>query len=460
MKKALPLFLLSWLFIMFSCKQDDFEPENHEHGKTENKQISFREFMEQQGSNPEVQKIKKYFTGTETGISAKNGDSLNWEIDTVGITQITTPELTTYTFRVIEHDTISGFRNVIIRDYNDEIRTFLVHYPDGVDFENHTSATVIVEELEGVVLTKAMPQCYGLRWQCQQCGMTMCNVEPGWVLIGQPCSDGGGGQGGGGYPGDPYADPGWPTDPGNSPWDGGGAGGGGGASETPCSALNRKSLDQTFKQKINFLKTKVNEHPHEWGWENYNPNEKYGTPGNGTNAYNTPTEGTAIKYKPREIGQHVTGYAHSHPDRPEVMGVHSTGDIRSFVKMVETRHHGVPHGGGQYEVNSMYGIVVGTHGVYAIKITNLNNFVNSHIFCNDGEWTKFWEDFEEEYKEKRPVGDENNNQKNNEVSILKTLQYHYKTIGITLFRASDDLSKWDQLSLNEAGTDVVKTPCN
>src|SRR5690606_27580901 len=264
----------------------------------------------------------------------------------------------------IEYDTISGFRNVVIREYQDETKAFLVHYPDGVDYENKTEANVIVEQLESPLFRAA--ECYVLRYQCLQCGMTMCNVEPGWVLIRSTCSDSGGGGGGYNPDPDPY-DPGWPTDPGNSPWnENGGGGSGNGSSATPCDKLRQKSIDQVFKQKINFLKVKVNEHPHEWGWENYNPNEMYPTPGNGTNKYNTSAEGTAMTYEVREWGQHVTGYAHSHPDRPEVMGVHSTEDIYQFAAMVKRRYQGVPPGGGQFEVNSTYGIVVGTHGVYAI----------------------------------------------------------------------------------------------
>lgn len=460
MKKALPLFLLSWLLIVFSCKQDDFEPENHEHGKTENKQISFREFLNQQGNKPEVQKIKKYFTGTATGISAKNGDSLNWEIDTTGITQITTPELTTYTFRVIENDTISGFRNVIVRDYNNEIKTYLVHYPDGVDFEHHTEPTVIVEELEEGLM-KAMPQCYGLRWQCQQCGMTMCTVEPGWVLIGQPCSDNGGGQGGGGYPGDPYADPGWPTNPGDSPWNGGGAGGSGGASETPCSALNRKSLDQTFIAKINELKAKLNTNtPYEHGYVNHNPKENADITSNQTNQYSTTAsvmeEDCKSKADIQIEGAHTFGYMHTHPTKnrcPQSMGVFSSADIRHFVRMVKLRYD------ADLSTNDVYGIIVGDHGVYALKMESLNNFGNNYNFMSGAEAKKFWADFERRYENIVPEEEENNNRQNNERAVLEMLIPNFNIIGVAIYRANDNLTEWSKLPLDESGN-PVGTPCN
>lgn len=463
MNNYLLFILLGFLFVFSGCKEDDVQHPEHEHEKIESRRISFREFLEKEGNDPQVQKIRKYFRGAHLEILSKEGkDSMNWEIDTVGVTQIITPELTTYTFRVIEHDTISGFRNVIVKDYNNEIKTYLAHYPDGVDFENQTDANVIVEQLEGPLFRAA--ECFVLRYQCLQCGMTMCNVEPGWVLIRSTCSDSGGGGGGYNPDPDPY-DPDIPTDPGNQPIggdpDGGGGNGNGNGNVTPCQALNQKLTDANFKNKINELKGKVYSSNFEHGFVNHNPRENPDMNSDQMNQYTATTSNmTEHTNSPAFVHeQSKIGLMHSHPDGPNLMTIHSPADIKKLAVIWRYRYGMSYPGGQQYSLHETYSIVVGKHGVYALKVENMDNFINSYIFCDRGEFLKFWLDFEEKYHKIMPIGIENNTKQNNEKTVLKMLTDNYETLGFAIYRANDNLTGWSRLALNENGI-PIEIPCN
>lgn len=222
------------LFTFYSCNNDDsfLESKENQDNKWSQRQISFSEFLNAEGSKQKIKYIQKYFQGYQSDVSNKN--SISWEIDTTRVNQIITPGLTTYTFWVNEYDTIEGFRNVLVKVSGNDVQTYLIHYPDGIDFENHTNRTAIGEEIEPEVWAKSKT-CFKVMIITVSCGDTEC--EYGWDLVEVPCGSGGGsseggsgtGTGGGtsgGGSGPGTGGGGIPTGPiGHPPADGGGGGG-------------------------------------------------------------------------------------------------------------------------------------------------------------------------------------------------------------------------------------------
>lgn len=460
MKKALPLFLVSLLFLMFSCKEDDFQHSNDEHEKTEKKQISFREFLNLAGNKPEVQQIKKYFQGADNGIFERGEDSINWEIDTTQITQIILPEITTYTFGVIEHDAVEGFRNVIIKQTDAETKAYLVHYPQGVDFEGHTPAQVYVEEIdESIMMGRIKSTCYIMVYSCLACGSDTCNFAPSWNVqeVTCPPDNSGGGGGGDDDPYDPFGDDGQgdlPTDP--TP---GGSGGSGdnNPNQTPCQSLTLKIMQHNFQSKLSDLRSKLSL-AYETGHANYNPNERVPA-GNGTNAYEAMIPVTNAKglpaLKAENLGPDVFGFMHTHPITSEFMGVHSVGDIKSFMNLLRRRE------ANGYSLQDTYSIVVGNHGTYSIKLEDFDKFNAWQLqFGYSGEdrikYNKYFEKMEKEYKK---INEHPNTREENEKAILKLLGMYYSDLGVGIYRRSDDRLGWDRMTLDDNGKPKL-TPCN
>ncbi|SMC71246.1 hypothetical protein [Moheibacter sediminis] len=121
---------------------------------------------------------------------------------------------------------------MLVKVRGDNVQTYLIHYPDGIDFENHTTRTAIGEEIEPEAWGKSMT-CYEVIIFTVSCDDTEC--EYGWGLIEVPCGGGGGSSGGGGSgngtggggTGGGTGGGGIPTGPiGFPPADGGGGGGG------------------------------------------------------------------------------------------------------------------------------------------------------------------------------------------------------------------------------------------
>lgn len=456
MKKILPiLFLLFLINTLYMCKDDDYLHNSHLHENVEKKQISFKEFLTNVKDKNKVKKtIFSNFGGNEN-ISQK--EDLGWQIDTLQVNQIITPEKTTYTFAVIElTDTIQGFRNVIIEESLNDTKIYLVHYPNGIDNVNHSTSEVIVEELDGII-GKAK-SCFELVYQCQACGSNTCDYAPGWVLVEVPCggSDGGGGN----DPGE-----GTPTDPipgGLDPQDGGG--GGGNNNNLPaCQSLNNKlneplQNEQNFETRIEFLKQKVFNSGDEWGFINQNPSEDPNINSNANNQYNPARAKTLDDGRKAVIfdiyGPHIFGYMHTHPNNETTMGIHSAADILEFLKMVKYRYE------MGLSTDDTYGIVVGNHGVYSLKIDNINDFMAGYGSYSGDLLREFIDNFKENYRDKvanRPISD--NNQSKNEKALLQFLDLIKSDTGIGLYRATNDLNGWHKLQLTSNGQ-VQSIYCN
>lgn len=366
MKIRIFYLLTGFVLLLFACIDDDFQSD-HQHGNVENNKISFREFLKLEGNKPEIDNIKKYFQGNYSALNTRN-DSLNWEIDTTQITQIITPEITTYTFQVIEYDTISGFRNVIIREYQSLTEIYLVHYPNGVDFENYSSSKVIMEQLENF-RSREQAQCYELEYKCQLCGQSNCTVQPGWVLVAVECDEspgGGGGEDNPYNPGDPY-DPGIPTDPGQQPIGGGGNPGNnnGNNSPTPCDLGNNLKANTNFINKMIELKNDAN---------NTNIDYEKGylmkvMPNNNTNYQ--PVQGNSgdnhISLS-LQYGEKHTGFIHMH--YTGLLSVFSPADIAALYIMYSNDNMKSP-----IESFAM-GLVTAQGTTYLLVIEDANKFGN------------------------------------------------------------------------------------
>jgi|GEM_PF-2766893 len=188
MKKTI-YFLLIFLLGISSCSRDNYSSIDNSPAKYEKKQITFKEFLRTEGNKSEVKKIQKYFQGDSEN---KNGENINWKIDTTKVTKIIKPDITTYTFAVIENENIQGFRNVVIKTNGDETVAYLVHYPDGVDFENGTPRKAYMDEIEPEIISNGIGisvTCYQLQMVYVECSDGTC--EWGWDLVEVPCEGGG-----------------------------------------------------------------------------------------------------------------------------------------------------------------------------------------------------------------------------------------------------------------------------
>ena len=242
MKKLLLFVLVLSFGFIVSCSQDDAISEfsNQEKENYRKETISFKEFLISEKNNTEIQKLNKYLPEQ----SQKNNSSINdWEIDTTKVVKITTNNLTTYTFSIKEKSKIEGFRNIIVKKENNQTTNYIVHYPNGVDFEGKSSRQVTINKLDSNLFNKSI-ECFEVVIETVS-GCSSGTCEWGWYLKQVDCntqdsgggsegSDGGGSTPGGTNPGggSPGGNPGGGgiVPPDGLPTDPIGGGGGGGSS--------------------------------------------------------------------------------------------------------------------------------------------------------------------------------------------------------------------------------------
>ncbi|WP_333662620.1 hypothetical protein [Chishuiella changwenlii] len=238
------------LFSIFSCTQDDITESTSNSANTPkdyNQQIiSFKEFLKAESNNYEVAKLEKYYPfeevknyENETSLERKqfkNDSNHEWSIDTTKVSKIATKDLTIYTFAVIEYEPIEGFRNVIVKKQNGITTNHIIHYPEGVDFENHTPRKAIFKDLDSKIQTRSEKGevCYSVVIDLvYDCASGACKY--GWHLEEKPCgavsgstSGGSSGSGSGSGPGGSSGNPGGNSNPGDGLGSGGGNYGGSG----------------------------------------------------------------------------------------------------------------------------------------------------------------------------------------------------------------------------------------
>lgn len=461
------------MVFIISCKDDDLN--TFEEEKYLKKTISFSEFLRLEGENQKVIDIQKYFDGYESSYENRNNDeAYDWRIDTIGITQIVTDDYTTYTFGVIEQNSIEGFRNVLISIHQNKTKALLVHYYDGVDFENHQSRSAVAEEIQAEFYGKNISkQCFVLVYKEES---DACSCEWGWHLVEVDCdsSEGGGGNSGGGNPGDGGGGSGggFPTPGGYTPTDpnpGGGGGSGGGNSgnngppQTPCQSLKAKMNEpkvnnNSFKTRLQELKNFVPGSNHEKGYVNQNPNENPSTNTTTTNQYNflptitLPNGTNAVVLS--IAGPHIFGHMHTHPDDLNSRAIHSLADIQAYLRMLKFRDdYGM-------RLDNTYSIVVGKHGVYSLKIDDPSAFSENYYIMTREEFNEFWNQFRKDYEKFLSTTTLYPNTKvGNEKALLNLLKPYISQTGLGLYRATDDLTNWEKITLNTAGNPIA-TECN
>lgn len=294
--------------------------------------------------------------------------------------------------------------------------------------------------------------CYGLSCPCSDG-----NGQTFYVAI--PCngggdSEGGGSSGGGSGGNGPPTGGGFDTEPnpGNS------------GIQTPCQSLKNKLNEpfkngENFKSKLQDLKNYVTNSVNEKGYANQNPNENPNTNTNLSNQYNPLLQKTNLNGEKSVLisilGPQMFGYMHTHPDQPNVRGIHSIADIKVFLNMVKERDsYGL-------SIDNTYGIVVGNHGVYALKIDNMNTIINGYVSIPDrAEFNRFWDEFEKKYKEMiETVNTYPNTKTGNEKALLNLLKTIEDMTGIGIYRANNELTNWDKLTLSSNGT-IIPISCN
>lgn len=193
------------LFSIFSCTQDDITESTSTNTQKDYKQeiISFEDFLRLESHNSEISKLDKYYISKEvdfnendtlfTGRQFKNDFNDNWSIDTTKVSKIVIKDLTIYTFAIKEYKPIEGFRNLIVKKQNGITTNHIIHYPDGVDFENHRPRKAIFKDLDSKIQARSQKGevCYSVVIDLvYDCASGACKY--GWHLEEKPCGADGG----------------------------------------------------------------------------------------------------------------------------------------------------------------------------------------------------------------------------------------------------------------------------
>lgn len=405
MKRTLYLLLLCVVGLVFSCSEDDSLkgiPEKEKAGTGYKRSvISFHDMKAKLSGSPG--KSLSLFSN----IANKGGDDYILEIDSTYIIEYSNDTLTTYTMKVSTlDDELYSFSNLIIKLSNGEAEEYVSHYSPSAAWQAaHDSGEYLPYEGELALVDlngeDTLPQGKAVYCSfslepiydpdgCSCGGGTVIGYE--LVVSCRTTSDGSpNGNGGNGGPGDPGNNPppggGMPTDP-------IGGDNGSGMGNSPCDALNAKLLDLNFRQNIQHLNTKVSTTPYEHGFVNHNPNQNPDISSDKTNQY-SPTVSVMEQHCKSKAdmqieGAHVFGYMHTHPGTsqcPDAMGVHSDADIKAFLDILRYRH------GMNYSLHDTYGIVVGGHGIYALKLEDATKFNNWLLNIDTrAKYRKYFED--------------------------------------------------------------------
>lgn len=460
MKKALPLFLLSWLFILFSCKEDDFGPAHHEKKESGYKRsiVSYQDMKAKLASGSEEA------LALFSDVANKGGDNYIQFIDSSYIVQFTNDTLTTYTMKITTLDEANySFSNLVIKLQDGVTEESVIHYSPTREWQDAYNigqripytGDVNVVDTQGnskaagtYVCTFSVEPVYDYpECTCKQIIGYDVAVTCAFVPSGGGSGGGGSGGGGNGGSGDDPTGPGGglPTDPVT------GQGG------NPCQALNAKLMDTQFIQKISDLKSLLNPY-HENGFFNYNPSEVQGQQSNQTNKYNimgsyTKPDGTKT-VKTTVDGPQVFGLMHTHPTNEKSMGVHSSADILTFIELI------IGRASFNYSISDTYCIVVGSHGIYSLKLEDLSKLENWVLeYDTKTKRKKYFIEFEKKYFKMR---EHENIKTNNERSLLQMLDQYYDDLGIGIYRAvevNNNLTGWQRMSLN-ANRNPKFTNCN
>lgn len=464
MKKALPLFLLSWLFILFSCKEDDFGPAHHEKHETGYKRsiVSYQD-MKAALSSTSGQSV------LFTNLVHKGGENYIQAIDSSYIVQFTNDTLTTYTMRVRTLDDGKyTYSNLIVRSFNGKTEEFVAHYSptedwqaahDNGEYEPYEGLFKLTdingEDIAGKGATlyctfsvePNITPCFGSSCPCPDGN----GYQNGYNVI-VTCSyvptGGGGGSGEGNDQGDDPTGPGGglPTDPVT------------GQGADPCQSLNQKLMDSNFRIKVMDLKNNLNTES-EKGWTNYEQN-------NTNNNYEAMVPGTrsdGIRYvRSNRLTSDVIGYMHSHTIRPDKdMPVPSVADFNGFIELVNRR---LDFGKSTAET---YVVMVGIHGdghqepkkkrVYALMVENISNLEDWLLEYDTEDKRK--EYFLEMKRKEERIHAHPNEEEENEKAILDLLGSCYNDLGLGLYKANDSFTGWNRMAPDGYGG-VNFTPCN
>ena len=439
MRKILLIVLSGWLMLMFSCKEDDFQHPEHEHKEIYKSSISFHKFLEKTKDNTEIRKIHRYFPGYNPTISMK-GENEGWIIDTMQVNLIITPERTTYTFGVIElTDTIEGYRNVLVVEETGSTTPYLLHYPEGIDHEGHTSSNVFAQEIDPEIFGRSIPQtCYISVYSCQACGSETCNYAPGWELRQVPCP---GGPGGGGWdPGDEPGGGGPGDGTGFDPVGGGGSGGGSNNPLTPCQLGKNLGNDLTFKSKMQELKTSADNDNFEKGFL-ISPMGQY-----------TPLQGNANNpeipiQSYLNSGQQYSGLTHSHYG--DELSVFSPADLIALYQVWQNGNMSVP------AQNFVMGMVSGKGTTYLIMIEDTNKFFNFFVnFMNEPDPLTILDNI---FAGAPYNINQNANNSNNEQALARLLKQ--LNVGVKLMKGyPENFNHWRTVDVSINST-VTINPC-
>ena len=515
-KKIYLILLVCLTGILLSCSEDDVnKPHDHhehsEYGMRKNK-VSFqnmKDFLSKESSSLPFSLNLSLSKGESSYITA---------IDSTNITQIVIGDVTTFTLHVNTlDDGLYTFSNLIIKSHNGQTQEYVLHYNPTQEWLSAYNSgvrlpydgTLNITDINGnetnieggtqsqgrfgtgpcETLVIIRIPCYGTSCPC-----TDGNGQEFYIIQTlDDCDDGGSG----GNPtdpgnGNPWDDPGGGGNPGSggtNPGDGGGSnpgdGGGSnpgdgpqdpgdwtgtapdpGAQTDPCQSLKNKldaplQNNKSFKTRLQELKNFVPNSVDEKGYGNQNPNEDPNINSDITNQYNpllqvTKPDGSKAA-RMLVVGPQMFGYMHTHPDQPSTRGVHSMAEFRVFLNMVKERLR------NDMPVDNTYGIVVGNHGVYSLKIDDMSKFLTGYYSIhNRTEFDKFWDKFEKDYKKLMQTIDTYPNTKDgNEKALLKLLKTVEDMTGIKgVYRANDNLTGWNRLKLNSSGNNVNSTPCS
>lgn len=212
-----------------------------------------------------------------------------------------------------------------------------------------------------------------------------------------------------------------------------------------CEELKRQSEDPEVISALNDLDNKAELDDKEYGYSISQNDSDYIVNDISTNPYFPQFSNNSTLPFPPAV-HNAIGVMHTHQLDYQGYLMFSAQDIRYFYEIV--KKHIVPVGTTR-NLNS-YSLIIVTHqGTHALKIENATKFLSLI--------SKYDQDFIDEldfaYQNRHPMDPINLF----EEDFLRFI--NDKDIGVSLYKADDNLNNWNKLTLHENGS-IVYTPCN
>ena len=222
-----------------------------------------------------------------------------------------------------------------------------------------------------------------------------------------------------------------------------------GSDEDNCISLKVQSRDENIIDAFEDLNVKQGYNGREYGYaigkngENFTVSEIENSPPYGQ------ASGFAMPFPPSSLNAIVV--MHTHPNDYLGYLMFSPQDIYYFYNII-AKH--VPPEGGFKKPSDYSLMMITSQGTYALKIDDRTKLLAAILLYNK----KFQDELEFAYQSRQPMDPISHFEKD----FLKFIGK--RDIGISLYKADEDFSNWNKLTLRDNGNtndgdDVIYTPC-